>query len=107
MKPGRLGDRVFYCPAPIACSDAAPMGWILLFGPFIGAMSIALVQLLVYRGLCAVRIISEDKIPDGPIIILRSFVILIILFTIVYFTGFANGLIEPLDPHNPPEGFQP
>lgn len=83
------------------------MGWILLFGPFIGGMSIAALQLLLYRGLCAVHLISEEQVPDGPIIVLRSFIILIILFAVAYFTGFANGWIEALDPNNPPPGFQP
>lgn len=83
------------------------MGWILLFGPFIGGMSIALLQLLIYRVLCRTHILKEEQVPDGPVIVLRSFIILIIAFAIIYFTGFAQGLIEPLDPNNPPEGFRP
>ncbi len=81
------------------------MGWILLFGPFIGGMLIAITQLLVYRGLCAIRVLKQEQVPDGPIIVLHSFIILIVVMSIVYFTGFANGFIEPLDPHNPPPGF--
>ena len=80
------------------------MGWILLFGPIVAGILITLLQIAIYRVLLLARIIKQEHMPMPPIIIMRSFLILIVLFAILYFTGYVNGFIEPLDPTKPPEG---
>ena len=81
------------------------MGWILLFGPIVGGILITLMQIGLYRLLILVRVIKREQMPIGPVILMRSFLILIVVFAIVYFTGYLNGIIEPVDPLKPPEGF--
>ncbi len=76
-----------------------------MFGPFVGGISIALIQVLLFRLLLACKLIKQEQMPDGPTIVIRSFIILIVVFGIVYFTGLLNGVIEPVDPTKPPETF--
>lgn len=81
------------------------MGWIILLGPLVGGIVITLAQVLGYRALVLFRVMDEESVPHPPVIIIRSFIILIVAVTLIYFVLLKQNFIEPIDITTPPEGF--
>lgn len=73
----------------------------LIFAPIIAAILLGLLQLLIYKILAWVRIISHDRIPMFPILLFRGLIILLALIALMaigtrFFTdGTTTGGMSP------------
>lgn len=75
---------------------------VLVFGPVIAAVVLGLLQLAVYQGLVATRLVAEDQVPPFAFLLLRGF--LGLLAVIAVGAMIASATREGPDP-NAPEFF--